>query len=141
MLLKIISAVIGILAAAGRALVTYFRRNGNVATAERRIGFAARIAKDVGDGRIPVLVQIWTLCRLPRTNSPRMPSASASPYEGATSNHVTPASSARLSAMRPSRRLIREPSEAQPMPITEAVLVRLAIAICCTGILVYVRWD
>ena len=35
-----------------------------MSTANRRIGFAARIAKDVRAGRIPTLVQICTLSRL-----------------------------------------------------------------------------
>ena len=65
MLLEIISAVIANFTAVGRALVTYFRSIGTVSTAARMIGFAARIANGVRAGRIPTLVQIFILSRLP----------------------------------------------------------------------------
>src|SRR5207245_8463054 len=98
-------------------------------TITRPIGFAARITSGVRGGRIPTCVQILILSRLPCTNSPRMVSASASPYDGATSNHVIPASYARASALRPSRRPTREPREAHPIPIADLAVRCITISV------------
>src|ERR1700737_2236346 len=64
------------------------------------------------------------LSRFLDANSPKIDSAIASPYEGATSYQVIPASYARSSASSPLRSPRRPPSDAQPNPTLDTLLPR-----------------
>src|SRR3977135_2971771 len=70
------------------------------------------------------------LSRFLDANSPKIDSATASPYEGDTSYQVIPASYARSSASSPLRTPIREPSEAQPSPTLDTLLPRASTQTC-----------